>query len=234
MILARASSVSKSFGAGALTTRVLFDVSLALPAGELALLMGPSGSGKTTLLSILAGLLLPSRGEVELCGVPISSAPTESVTRTRRANLGFVFQTYNLFPALSALDNVAEILAMKGTPLAEARARAQEALGRVGLGERLDHVPAKLSGGEKQRVAIARAFAAEPSLIFGDEVTAALDGKSAASVMTLLRDHVGPGRSVLLVTHDHRLERFADRVIELADGRIHHDRCLGVGREQRA
>ncbi len=222
-MLARATSVSKSYGAGALSTRVLFDVSLALPAGELTLLMGPSGSGKTTLLSILAGLLRPSSGDVELCGEPISGATAEAVTRTRRANLGFVFQTYNLFPALTALDNVAEILAMKGVPLGEARSRARTALTRVGLGERLHHVPAKLSGGEKQRVAIARAFTGEPALILGDEPTAALDGTSAASVMQLLRDHVGPGRSVLLVTHDHRLERFADRVIELADGRIQRD-----------
>jgi putative ABC transport system ATP-binding protein len=222
-MLARATSVSKSYGEGALATRVLHEVSLALPAGELALLMGPSGSGKTTLISILAGLLRPSSGSVELCGEPIGDAPAQTVTKTRRAHLGFVFQTYNLFPALTALENVAEILAMKRVPLSEARARAEAALRRVGLGERLHHVPAKLSGGEKQRVAIARAFAAAPALILGDEPTAALDGTSAATVMQLLREHVGPGRSVLLVTHDRRLEKFADRVIELADGRIQRD-----------
>jgi putative ABC transport system ATP-binding protein len=220
VILARANSVSKRYGDGALATDVLHDVSLSLPAGELTLLMGPSGSGKTTLLSILAGLLRPTSGNVELCGVPISSAPAEEVTRTRRARLGFVFQSYHLFPALSALDNVAEVLAMKGEPLPSARARAREVLGRVGLADRLAHLPAKLSGGEKQRVAIARAFAGEPALILGDEPTAALDGTTAHSVMELLRGHVGPGRGVLLVTHDHRLERFADRVIELGDGRI--------------
>jgi putative ABC transport system ATP-binding protein len=223
MILARADAVSKSYGEGALTTAVLHDVSLTLPAGELTLLMGPSGSGKTTLLSILAGLLRPSRGEVELCGESIARAPEQSITRTRRAHLGFVFQTYNLFPALSALDNVAEILAMKGTPIGRAREQARAALSRVGLGDRLDHLPAKLSGGEKQRVAIARAVAGDPSLILGDEPTAALDGTTAVSVMQLLREQVGPKKSVLLVTHDHRLERFADRVIELADGRIQSD-----------
>jgi putative ABC transport system ATP-binding protein len=233
-MLVRAESVSKSYGAGALTTRVLYDVSLALPAGELTLLMGPSGSGKTTLLSILAGLLRPSSGEVELCGEPIASAPAEVVTRTRRANLGFVFQTYNLFPALTARDNVAEILAMKGVPLDEARARAEVALARVGLGERLHHLPAQLSGGEKQRVAIARACAAAPRLILGDEPTAALDGASATTVMELLSAHVGPDRGVLLVTHDHRLERFADRVIELSDGRIERDRAGQRVREARA
>jgi putative ABC transport system ATP-binding protein len=234
VILARASAVSKSYGVGALTTAVLHDVSLTLPAGELTLLMGPSGSGKTTLLSILAGLLRPSRGEVELCGESIASASQAAVTRTRRANLGFVFQTYNLFPALTALENVAEILAMKGVAIATARTRARAALTRVGLGDRLDHRPATLSGGEKQRVAIARAFAGEPALILGDEPTAALDGATAASVMQLLREQVGPGKAVLLVTHDHRLERFADRVIELADGRIHSDSSVSRMREQRA
>jgi putative ABC transport system ATP-binding protein len=225
-LLARAESVSKSYGTGALTTHVLFDVSLTLPAGELTLLMGPSGSGKTTLLSILAGLLRPSSGRVELCGQPIASAPAEVVTRTRRTNLGFVFQTYNLFPALTASENVAEILMMKGVPRAPAHARAEAALTRVGLGERLHHLPAQLSGGEKQRVAVARACAAAPPLILGDEPTAALDGASATTVMELLRGHIAPDRSVLLVTHDHRLERFADRVIELSDGRIVRDRYL--------
>jgi hypothetical protein len=146
-MLARATAVSKVYGEGALATPVLFDVTLELPAGELTLLMGPSGSGKTTLLSILAGLLRPSRGEVELCGQSIGDAPAATVTRARRHNLGFVFQTYNLFPALTALENVAEVLAMKGVPLVEARARAAAALERVGLGARLHHVPAKLSGG---------------------------------------------------------------------------------------
>jgi putative ABC transport system ATP-binding protein len=234
VILARAESVSKIYGEGQLATRVLFDVSLALPAGELTLLMGPSGSGKTTLLSILAGLLRPSSGDVELCGAAIARAPAPAVTRVRRAHLGFVFQGYNLFPALTALENVAEILALKGVPLAEARARAATALAGVGLAERLHHLPAQLSGGEKQRVAIARACAAAPRLILGDEPTAALDGASATTVMELLRDHVRDGRGVLLVTHDHRLERFADRVIELSDGRIVEDRRLGRKREARA
>jgi len=227
--LARALAVSKSYDAGGLTTPVLFEVSLEVRAGELTLLMGPSGSGKTTLLSILAGLLRPSSGQVELCGRAIAEAPSEEVTRARRAHLGFVFQTYNLFPALSALDNVAEILAMKGVPRDEAWVRARLALERVGLGERLHHLPAQLSGGEKQRVAIARACAAGPSLILGDEPTAALDGASATVVMQLLREHVGSGRGVLLVTHDRRLERFADRVVELADGRICGDRALRQG-----
>ena len=218
--LLRASGVGKTYRAGAEDTPVLFDVSLELHAGELALLMGPSGSGKTTLLSILAGLMRPSSGSVELCGAAITSLPETAVAAVRRQHVGFVFQTYNLFPALTALDNVAEIVAMKGSKLADARAVAAEALVRVGLGARLDHLPGEMSGGEKQRVGIARAIATRPSLILGDEPTAALDGATAISVIGLLSSYVGPSSAVLLVTHDRRLERYANRVIEIEDGRM--------------
>ena len=218
--LMRAEGVTKSYGAGALATEVLRGVTVELSEGELVLLMGPSGSGKTTLLSILAGLLRPSAGRVELCGAPISELDELAVTRVRRERLGFVFQGDNLFPALSALDNVAEVLALKGTPRRDARAQARAALEAVGLGHRLTSLPRDLSGGEKQRVAVARALAGEPSLVLGDEVTSALDRRSAEAVVELLRRHPGPGRAVLLVTHDPRLLRWADRVIEIEDGRI--------------
>jgi putative ABC transport system ATP-binding protein len=131
-----------------------------------------------------------------------------------------VFQSYNLFPALTALDNIAEVLKLKGLPAREARERAGNALADVGLGERLHHRPGELSGGQKQRVAIARALAGDPSLIMGDEVTAALDTHTALHVLEILRRQVTSERGILLVTHDHRLERFADRVIEIEDGRI--------------
>jgi putative ABC transport system ATP-binding protein len=224
--LLRAAGVTKVYGKGELATHVLHGVSLEVPPGELALLMGPSGSGKTTLISILAGLLRPTSGTVELCGAAISTMPEAAVAQVRREKLGFVFQTYNLFPALTALDNVAEVLAMKGMPIDEARDQARLALERVGLGARTHHVPGDLSGGQKQRVAIARALAGNPALILGDEVTAALDGATATSVMEILREQVGPERSVLIVTHDHRLERFADRVIEIEDGVIVRDAPL--------
>jgi putative ABC transport system ATP-binding protein len=222
--LIRATQVRKSFGTGALETPVLHDVSLELRPGELVLLMGPSGSGKTTLVSILAGLLRPSAGNVELCGHMVSQLGEDAVTRVRRHSVGFVFQTYNLFPALTALDNVAEVLAMKGMPREEAQHRARSALERVGLAGRLHHKPGELSGGQKQRVAIARAIAGSPSVIIGDEVTAALDGTTAGEVMDILRAHVGQGTSALIVTHDHRLERWADRVLEISDGRMVCDR----------
>ncbi len=220
MTLVEATEVTKVFGEGRLATPVLHGVSLSVRAGELCLLMGPSGSGKTTLISILAGLLRPTSGRVDLCGVTISGATEEAITRVRRAHLGFVFQTYNLFPALTALENVSEILRLKGLSGETARARAGEALDRVGLGHRMHHRPGELSGGQKQRVAIARALAGEPSLIIGDEITAALDTGTAMGVVDLLRDQRTPTRAVLVVTHDHRLERFADRVVGLEDGRV--------------
>ena len=222
-LLVSARAVSKSFGADALATRVLHDVSFALPPGELTLLMGPSGSGKTTFISILAGVMRPSSGAVHLCGQQISALSEDAVSRVRRAGVGFIFQSDNLFPALTARDNVAEVLCMKGRKRSDAIALAEAALERVGLGHRLDHKPAQMSGGQRQRVAIARALADAPRLVIGDEITAALDGRSAQQVMQLVRDHVTPTTSALIVTHDRRLDRFADRVVEMEDGRIVSD-----------
>ncbi len=219
-VLLKCEGLVKTFGAGSLATPVLRGISLAIAPGELALVMGPSGSGKTTLISILAGLMRATEGMVELCGVRLSNAPERVATRVRRENVGFVFQSYNLFPALSALDNVTEVLRLKGVAREEARARAEEVLAEVGLKERAHHRPGELSGGQKQRVAIARALAGRPRVIIGDEVTAALDTSTGLTVMGMLRAHVGADRSVVIVTHDHRLERFADRVIEIEDGRV--------------
>jgi putative ABC transport system ATP-binding protein len=226
-VLVRAADVTRSYGLGDLAVPVLHGVTLDIRAGELSLLMGPSGSGKTTLLSILAGLLRPTTGAVELCGVPISTLPDSQAAKVRRNNLGFVFQTYNLFPALTALDNVAEVLSLQGRPIGEARALAKKALEHVGLAERLHHRPGELSGGQKQRVAIARALAGDPRLVLGDEITAALDSATGMAVMAILRGIVDDRRGVLIVTHDHRMERFADRILEIEDGRITSDRRGG-------
>jgi putative ABC transport system ATP-binding protein len=222
--LVRASGVGKTYSSGPSAVTVLDDVSLEIHANQLTLLMGPSGSGKTTLISVMAGLMRPTRGEVELCGASLSRMTESAMTKVRRENLGFVFQQYHLFPALTALENVSQVLKLKGKSSRDARARAAEVLTRVGLGSRLDHKPAALSGGEKQRVAVARALCDHPAVVFGDEVTAALDAQSAHRVVELLRGHVGPGRAVLLVTHDHRLEPFADRIVTMEDGRIVGDR----------
>jgi putative ABC transport system ATP-binding protein len=220
-VLLEARGVSKTFGAGALTTPVLHEVSLQVRAGELTLLMGPSGSGKTTLISILAGLMRASSGRVEVCGAAISEMDEADVARVRRGRVGFVFQTYNLFPALTALENVALAFRLRGVESRQAaRSAAAEALVAVGLGHRLSHRPGDLSSGQKQRVAIARALAGRPALVIGDEVTAALDTQSAMSVMELLRARVTPESATLIVTHDLRLMRFADRVFALEDGRV--------------
>ncbi|HEX7670116.1 MAG TPA: ABC transporter ATP-binding protein, partial [Polyangiaceae bacterium] len=195
-------------------------IDLEIRSGELTLLMGPSGSGKTTLVSILAGLLRPTSGQVELCGAAISELSEALVARVRRHHVGFVFQTYNLFPALTALENVALGHRLRGEPHAEARERALGALAGVGLGSRANERPANLSSGQKQRVAIARALAGAPSVVIGDEPTAALDGPTALDVMRLLQERVTPESAVLVVTHDPRLVPFAHRTVFIEDGRI--------------
>ena len=227
MSLIVAENVHKTFGKGALQTPVLHAVSLYVPPGQLTLLMGPSGSGKTTFVSILAGVMRATSGRVALCGSPISELAEGAVARVRRQKVGFIFQTDNLFPALTALDNVAEVLRLKGHSRERSLELAREALGRVGLEHRLTHLPGSLSGGQKQRVAIARALAGSPQLTIGDEITAALDGSSATTVMQLLREYVTPTTSALIVTHDRRLDRFADRVVEMEDGRIVRDSLTG-------
>ena len=215
-----ADGVRKIYGQGALATHVLHDVRLAIPRGQLVLLTGPSGSGKTTLISILAGLIQPTAGTVDVCGYRLTSLSEAQNARVRREHVGFVFQVDNLFPALTALDNVAEVLRLRDLPRRAARPIARAALARVGLADRLDHRPGELSGGQRQRVAVARALASRPSLLIGDEITSALDGATALEIMQLVRAFVTDDTAAVIVTHDHRLERFADRIIRMEDGRI--------------
>lgn len=218
--LVRAVGVTKEFGTGPNAAQVLQGIDLEIRAGELTLLMGPSGSGKTTLVSILAGLLRPTSGRVELCGAAISELSESLVARVRRQHVGFVFQTYNLFPALTALENVALGHRLRGEPHAEARKSALGALDGVGLGGQTNRRPGDLSSGQKQRVAIARALAGAPRVVIGDEPTAALDGKAALEVMRLLQERVTAESAVLVVTHDPRLQPFAHRTLFIEDGRI--------------
>jgi putative ABC transport system ATP-binding protein len=215
-----ATGVHMTFGDGALATPVLHGVDLHVAPGELTLLVGPSGSGKTTLVSIVAGLLRARAGTVDVCGHRISAMGEGDVARVRRRHVGFVFQSDNLFPALTAHDNVAEVLRLRGLDRRTARARARAALDEVGLGHRLEHRPGELSGGQRQRVAVARALAGAPSLLIGDEITSALDGTTALDVMALVRAFITPSTAALIVTHDHRLERFADRIVSVQEGRI--------------
>jgi putative ABC transport system ATP-binding protein len=213
--------ISKRLGKGAGEVEAVKDVTLALRGGELTLLMGPSGSGKTTLLSILGCMLTPTSGTVHVCGKPTQGASVEELARVRRDHVGFIFQNYHLFPTLTATENVQVALDLRGEKGAEARARAEEALARVGLGHKLASYPIELSGGEQQRVAIARAIVSRPSAILADEPTAALDTENGKAVMEILASIANePGRAVLVVTHDTRLLPFADRIHNIEDGRI--------------
>jgi putative ABC transport system ATP-binding protein len=219
-LLARLSDVSKVFRLGNVDVTALSDVSVTIRSGELTLLMGPSGSGKSTLLAILMGLLRPTTGIAELCGVDISSGADRVSSEVRRKNVGLIFQHYNLFPALTALDNVIEPLCIKGFARKHATDASREILGELGLGRRLNHKPGQLSGGERQRVAIARALVGNPKLVAGDEPTAALDGATGIEIISILRRYITPERGMLIVTHDARLIQFADRILRIEDGRI--------------
>ncbi|HEX9345002.1 MAG TPA: ABC transporter ATP-binding protein [Candidatus Acidoferrum sp.] len=217
----RAKGLSKVYREGATELRALLEVDLEVRTGELTLLMGPSGSGKTTLLSILGCILRASEGKLEVLGEDVSLLAESELPRIRRGAIGFVFQGFNLFPALTAAENVALALDVRGVRAGEAKKRGEELLAEVGLAQKARSFPADLSGGQKQRVAIARALAGDPPILLADEPTAALDSTSGRTVIELLqrlaRVH---GRAVVMVTHDPRVLSFGDRIIHLEDGRI--------------
>jgi len=213
--------VGKVYSAGRGSLVALAHVDLALRAGELAAVIGPSGSGKTTLLSIIGGILTPTSGEVWIAGQEIARLGEAERSRARLAHIGFVFQGYNLFPSLTARQNVEIALDLKGVKRRHRAAAALELLEQVALREKADTYPADLSGGQKQRVAIARALAGTPSIILADEPTAALDSVTGRRIMGLFRDLARQQRrAVVIVTHDSRLLDFADRVIAVDDGRV--------------
>ena len=219
--LARLVGIGKTYGKGENAVAALSNATLEIRAGEVTLIEGPSGSGKTTLISILGLLLTPTAGEVWIEGRDVAGLGERALPALRARNFGFVFQGFNLFPALSALENVEMAIAMKGARRATARVEARRLLELVGLGPRMHHLPSDLSGGQKQRVAIARALGGDPPILVGDEPTAALDTKTALSVMELLRELASSARrAVVVVTHDPRLERFADRIVRVEDGVI--------------
>lgn len=194
---------------------------LDVPRGEVMLLKGPSGSGKTTLLSIMGCILRPTAGEVWINGAEVARLPESKLPDVRLHNIGFIFQGFNLFPALTAAENVALTLRLKGVSGGEAKKRARTLLDQVGLDKKFDAFPADLSGGQKQRVAIARALAGEPKIILADEPTASLDSTSGISVMELMTNLAHKeDRAVVIVTHDNRIEKFADRTVHISDGRL--------------
>jgi putative ABC transport system ATP-binding protein len=220
-VAVRCSGITKSFSAGDGTVEVLHAIDFEVPAGELTMLVGPSGCGKTTLISIIAGILTPTSGEVETCGSHITQMSDREKVAFRRSNVGFIFQQYNLLPALTAAENAAIPLVAAGMPLARGAEAAAVILERIGMGAHLGKLPNQLSGGQQQRVAIARALVHAPRLIVCDEPTAALDAESGQTVLEILKDAaLAPDRAVIVVTHDTRIYSFADRIAAMEDGRI--------------
>ncbi|CAA2141904.1 ABC transporter ATP-binding protein [Hyphomicrobium sp. ghe19] len=220
-VIVEAEGIVKVLGTAPNEIKVLKGIDLELQTGELTLMMGPSGSGKTTLLSILGCILSPTQGQLTVAGLKTQNMSKEQLANLRRKHVGFVFQSYNLVPTLSAVENVMLALDLRDINGPGAYDQAAWALEAVGLGHRINAMPSKMSGGEKQRVSIARALAGSPSVILADEPTAALDAKNGMAVMELLAQVAqDTRRAVLAVTHDHRTLQFADRIITIDDGRI--------------
>ncbi len=218
----RCEGLTQTYLSGGQPLTVLKDITFALEDGAFLTIVGPSGSGKTTLLGLLAGLDLPAAGTVWLDGADLTVMTEDERARTRSAKIGFVFQSFQLIPTLTARENVQVPLELRGEP---SKARAEELLGQVGLGDRMDHYPAQLSGGEQQRVALARAFSIRPKILFADEPTGNLDARTGRTIIDLILElNEAEGTTLVLVTHDHDIASRARRTIRLSDGRIVEDR----------
>jgi putative ABC transport system ATP-binding protein len=227
-----AVDVVKILGRGPSQVQALRGVSLALAGGELTLLIGPSGSGKTTLLSILGCILSPTSGTVRVCGQSTAQMQPEDMARIRRDHVGFIFQSYHLFPTLTAADNVRLALDVRGEPSGTAIAKTRKALAIVGLSHKMKSFPRQLSGGEQQRVAIARAIVGNPSAILADEPTSALDSENGQAIMKVLAQIAkDQARGVLVVSHDPRILPFANRIIRIEDGHIVGEEKGRAGRD---
>jgi len=220
-IAVAARQVDISFGSEEAKVIALNHTNFTAHTGELIMLVGPSGCGKTTLLSVIAGTLTPQSGEIEVFGQRLDGLSQEELTTFRRKNLGFVFQSFNLIPTLSVVENVMIPLLIQGASLAAAKKKAIEILEKVGLKGREEGKPNALSGGQQQRVAIARALVHEPPLLICDEPTSALDKDTGAQIMEMIRElSRAPNRCVVVVTHDFRIFKYADRIAEMEDGKI--------------
>jgi putative ABC transport system ATP-binding protein len=217
-------NVSKSYGSGEATVHAVKQVNLTVQAGEFVLLLGPSGSGKTTLLSLIGGLVQPTSGAIVVAGTDVGNLTPKALAQFRLRQIGFVFQFFQLFAALTAQENVEVTLRLGGYPPQTARREAKALLHRFGLGHRLRHLPSQLSGGEKQRVALARALSLQPPILIADEPTGSLDSRTGEEVIRLLRQLVDEeNRTVLVASHDPRLERVITRVLRCEDGRIREE-----------
>ena len=216
---ARSVDLTKTYGSGQVAVRALNNVNVAFERGRFTAVMGPSGSGKSTLLHCMAGLDRPTSGQAFIGGQDISQLDDTGITRLRRDRIGFVFQSFNLVPTLTAAENITLPLNLAGTKVD--REWFDDIVGRLGIGDRLDHQPSQLSGGQQQRVACARALITRPELVFADEPTGNLDSNASAELLSFLKDStVRTGQSVVMVTHDPRAAAYSDRVVLLADGAV--------------
>jgi putative ABC transport system ATP-binding protein len=219
--------IKKTYKMGAGEVHALDGISLSIQKGEFAAIVGRSGSGKSTLMNIIGCLDTPTSGSYRLAGEDVSKFSEKRLARVRNREIGFIFQSFNLIGSLPALENVELPLLYRGVDRAERRCLAEDALSRVGLAGRMDHLPSQMSGGQQQRVAIARAIAAEPPIILADEPTGNLDTRSGSEIMEILRGLQKSGRTVVLITHDERIARSADRTVRLCDGKLEADSALG-------
>jgi len=221
------SQLKKTYGQGESLVQALRGINLKIEEGEFVAIMGPSGCGKSTLLHLMGVLQAPTEGNIEIDGKSIKGLSDDECTRIRRQEIGFIFQFFNLIPILSALENVALPLVLDGVSQDEANEKAKQWLDRVGLSDRMSHLPGQLSGGQQQRVAVARALAHDPAFILADEPTGNLDSKSAEEITTLLREVSEKWeKTIVMVTHDPRMSSYANRIIHLKDGIIVNDNKL--------
>jgi len=212
--------ITRTYSMGRLEVAALRGVDLDVSAGDFLAIVGPSGSGKTTLMNIVGCLDRPTSGTYHLAGTPVESLDDDDLARVRSRAIGFVFQSFNLLPRTSALENVATPLLYQGVPRHERLERARDVLERLGLGDRLDHEPSELSGGQQQRVAIARALVTRPVLVLADEPTGNLDSASGTEVLRLLHDLHEAGTTIVLITHDPDVALVATRQVHVRDGRL--------------
>jgi putative ABC transport system ATP-binding protein len=223
----RMSNIKKIYDTGKVKVEALKEINLEIHKGEMVAIVGPSGSGKSTLMNLVGCLDTPTEGEYQLAGENVAGVTRDQLAEIRNRRVGFVFQNFNLLPHITALENVEMPLLFGGVRPKERRERASEVLTRVGLGERLDHKPTELSGGQMQRVAIARALAMNPDIILADEPTGNLDSTSGGDIMSLFTELWQQGRTLVIITHDTALARRASRIVEIRDGRITADHATG-------